>query len=107
MAGWTSFSQLMETQGMASGQHSAAPSALGYQYQTSYCLFELLRQIDHHDRSDAAISLELYDELHGMKMGQPPQRCIGYRLGLDPEFAAKRILQPLPSRTTQPDHYHL
>lgn len=27
---------------MASGQHSAAPSALGYQYQTSWCLFELL-----------------------------------------------------------------
>ena len=28
---------------MASAQHSAAPSALGYQSQTSYCLFELLR----------------------------------------------------------------
>jgi hypothetical protein len=53
----------METQGMASGQHSAAPSALGYQYQTSYCLFELLRRINDHDRSDAAISLELHDDV--------------------------------------------
>ena len=48
---------------MSSGQHSAAPSALGYQYQTSYCLFELLRQSSTHDRSDAAISLELHDDV--------------------------------------------
>ena len=53
----------METQGMASGQHGAAPSALGYQYQTSCCMFELLRQIGSHDRSDAAISLELHDDV--------------------------------------------
>lgn len=46
---------------MASGQHSAAPSALGYQYQTSWCLFELLRHAP--DRPDASISLELHDDV--------------------------------------------
>jgi hypothetical protein len=50
----------MDTQGMASG-HSAAPSALGYQYQTSWCLLELLRRGP--DRPDAAISLELHDDV--------------------------------------------
>lgn len=48
---------------MPSGQHGAAPNALGYQYQTSYCLFELLRHIGSHDRSDSAISLELHDDV--------------------------------------------
>jgi hypothetical protein len=44
-----------------SEQHSAAPSALGYQYQTSWCLLELLRRAP--DRPDEAISLELHDDV--------------------------------------------
>jgi len=43
------------------GQHSAGPSALGYQYQTSWCLLELLRSGP--ERPDAAITLELHDDV--------------------------------------------
>ncbi len=56
---------------MASGQHSAAPSALGYQYQTSWCLFELLRHAS--DRPDASISLELLDDVAWDEGGTPTE----------------------------------
>ncbi|WP_327742848.1 dsDNA nuclease domain-containing protein [Streptomyces europaeiscabiei] len=41
--------------------HNAAPSALGYQHQTWWALLELLRL--GHKRPDAAISLELFDDI--------------------------------------------
>ncbi|WP_438493599.1 ABC-three component system protein [Streptomyces asiaticus] len=41
--------------------HNAAPSALGYQHQTWWALLELLRLGD--TRPDAAISLELFDDV--------------------------------------------
>jgi len=46
---------------VANGAHSAAASALGYQYQTWWCLLELIRRS--YDRPDAAISLELHDDV--------------------------------------------
>lgn len=46
---------------MAESVHSAAASALGYQHQTWWALLELLRA--NHARPDAAICLELHDDI--------------------------------------------
>ncbi|MFC9227456.1 ABC-three component system protein [Streptomyces decoyicus] len=46
---------------MAESVHSAAASALGYQHQTWWALLELLRA--DHARPDAAICLELHDDI--------------------------------------------
>ncbi|QTI87228.1 ABC-three component system protein [Streptomyces sp. AgN23] len=46
---------------MGESVHSAAASALGYQHQTWWALLELLRA--DHARPDAAISLELHDDV--------------------------------------------
>jgi hypothetical protein len=46
---------------MTQDDHSAAASALGYQFQTWWCLFELVRRC--FERPDAAISLELHDDI--------------------------------------------
>ncbi|KUL22841.1 ABC-three component system protein [Actinoplanes awajinensis] len=46
---------------MSSPSHSAASSALGYLYQSQWPLLELLRRSD--ERPDAAITLELHDDV--------------------------------------------
>jgi hypothetical protein len=46
---------------MPSGKHSAATSALGYQYQTDWCLLELLRRAP--ELPDAAIRLGLHEDV--------------------------------------------
>lgn len=46
---------------MPVGQHSAAASASGYLYQTSWALLELLRQAPH--RPDQALTLEMHDDI--------------------------------------------
>jgi hypothetical protein len=46
---------------MGKGSHSAAPNAIGYQHQTWWALVELLQSGA--DRPDAALSLELYDDV--------------------------------------------
>ncbi|WP_222193296.1 ABC-three component system protein [Modestobacter italicus] len=46
---------------MPSETHSAAASASGYLYQTSWALLELLRQAPH--RPDQAISVEMHDDI--------------------------------------------
>lgn len=51
--------------------HNAAPSALGYQHQTWWALLELLRLGD--TRPDAAISLELFDDVAWAENGTPTQ----------------------------------
>ncbi|MFI7368214.1 ABC-three component system protein [Streptomyces sp. NPDC050149] len=51
--------------------HNAAPSALGYQHQTWWALLELLRLGD--TRPDAAISLELFDDVAWEENGTPTQ----------------------------------
>ncbi len=51
--------------------HSAAPSALGYQHQTWWALLELLRLGD--TRPDAAISLELFDDVAWEEGGNATQ----------------------------------
>jgi hypothetical protein len=45
---------------MPSGMHGGAASAVGYQYQTDWCLLELLRRTT---TPDASISLELHDDV--------------------------------------------
>jgi hypothetical protein len=56
---------------MNRGSHSAAPNAIGYQYQTWWALVELLRSGN--DRPDAAISLELYDDIGWEQAGSPTE----------------------------------
>lgn len=46
---------------MGKGSHSAAPNAIGYQHQTWWALVELLQSGA--ARPDAALSLELYDDV--------------------------------------------
>ena len=46
---------------MPVGQHSAAASASGYLYQTSWALLELLRQAP--NRPDQALTLEMHDDI--------------------------------------------
>ncbi|MFK4548202.1 hypothetical protein RKD29_007798 [Streptomyces tendae] len=46
---------------MGKGSHSAAPNAIGYQHQTWWALVELLQTGA--SRPDAALSLELYDDV--------------------------------------------
>src|SRR3954447_2207342 len=46
---------------MPSDGHSAAASASGYLYQTSWALLELLRQAT--NRPDQAVSLEMHDDI--------------------------------------------
>jgi hypothetical protein len=46
---------------MPAGDHSAAASASGYLYQTSWALLELLRQAP--NRPDQAITLEMHDDI--------------------------------------------
>ncbi|GAA4562974.1 hypothetical protein GCM10023100_00950 [Actinocorallia cavernae] len=55
----------------AKDAHNAAPSALGYQHQTWWALLELLRLGD--TRPDAAISLELFDDVAWDENGTPTQ----------------------------------
>lgn len=56
---------------MASALHSAAPSAVGYQHQTWWALVELLRSGA--GRPDAAITLELHDDVAWEQDGTPTQ----------------------------------
>ncbi|NML54803.1 hypothetical protein HHL19_18625 [Streptomyces sp. R302] len=46
---------------MGKGSHGAAPNAIGYQHQTWWALVELLQSGA--GRPDAALSLELYDDV--------------------------------------------
>lgn len=50
-------------------KHGAADSAVGYQYQAWYAFLLLLRS--HNDRPDAAISLELHDDVAWEDSGSP------------------------------------
>src|SRR6266516_3364817 len=59
----------IETRLMPSGQHDASASAVGYQYQTSWCLLELLRRGP--QRPDDAISLEMHDDVAWENSGTP------------------------------------
>ena len=54
---------------MTSSPHSAAPSALGYWYQTQWALFDLLRR--GHAMPDASLTLELADDVAWEQNGQP------------------------------------
>ncbi|MBG6105097.1 hypothetical protein IW249_005511 [Micromonospora vinacea] len=56
---------------MPSSPHSAAPSALGYLYQSQWPLLELLRRSD--ERPDAAITLELHDDVAWEEHGTPSE----------------------------------
>ncbi|OEJ21924.1 hypothetical protein AR457_38990 [Streptomyces agglomeratus] len=56
---------------MAQGSHDAAPNAVGYQHQTWWALVELLRSGPH--RPDAAITLELYDDIALDDAGTPTE----------------------------------
>lgn len=56
---------------MASASHDAAPSAVGYPHQTWWALVELLRSGA--DRPDAAITLELHDDVAWEQAGNPTQ----------------------------------
>jgi hypothetical protein len=56
---------------MASASHSAAPSAVGYQHQTWWALVELLRSGA--DRPDAAMTLELHDDVAWEQAGNPTE----------------------------------
>jgi hypothetical protein len=56
---------------MPSGDHGAAPSALGYRYQTTWALLELLRRAP--DRPDASISLEMHDDVAWDADGTPQE----------------------------------
>ncbi|MFI9616765.1 ABC-three component system protein [Streptomyces sp. NPDC052023] len=52
---------------MGKGSHSAAPNAIGYQHQTWWALVELLQ--NGASRPDAALSLELYDDVAWERKG--------------------------------------
>ncbi|TQK49821.1 uncharacterized protein DUF4297 [Streptomyces sp. SLBN-118] len=56
---------------MAQASHSAAPSAIGYQHQTWWALVELLRSGA--SRPDAAITLELHDDVAWEQEGTATQ----------------------------------
>jgi len=56
---------------LTSGKHGAAAAALGYAYQTEWCLVELLRRAP--DQPDLAISLELHDDVAWEKAGSPTE----------------------------------
>jgi hypothetical protein len=51
--------------------HGAAPNAVGYQHQTWWALVELLRSAAY--RPDAAISLELHDDVGWELAGTPTE----------------------------------
>jgi ABC-3C protein len=53
------------------GSHSAAPNAIGYQHQTWWALVELLRSGA--DRPDAAITLEMHDDVGWAEGGTPTE----------------------------------
>lgn len=57
---------------MASASHGAAPSAVGYQHQTWWALVELLQSGA--GRPDAAITLELHDDVAWEQGGTPTQQ---------------------------------
>ncbi|MEU7628626.1 ABC-three component system protein [Nocardia sp. NPDC049220] len=61
----------VENHRMAQGSHNAAPNAVGYQHQTWWALVELLRSGP--DRPDAAISLELFDDIAWDNAGTPTE----------------------------------
>ena len=54
---------------MASSDHSAIPSVLGYQYQTNWGLYELLR--NRVSRPDHALTLEMFDDVAWDADGRP------------------------------------
>ncbi|AKL68111.1 ABC-three component system protein [Streptomyces sp. Mg1] len=56
---------------MGKGSHSAAPNAVGYQHQTWWALVELLQSGA--SRPDAAITLELYDDIAWEQAGTPTE----------------------------------
>lgn len=56
---------------MPSPSHNAAPSALGYLYQSQWPLLELLRRSD--ERPDCAITLELHDDVAWEQEGSPTE----------------------------------
>ena len=56
---------------MTSASHNAAPSAVGYQHQTWWALVELLRSGA--SRPDAAITLELHDDVAWERDVSPTQ----------------------------------
>ncbi|MEU5288559.1 ABC-three component system protein [Streptomyces sp. NPDC020755] len=56
---------------MGKGSHGAAPNAIGYQHQTWWALVELLQSGA--DRPDAALSLELYDDVAWEEEGTPTE----------------------------------
>jgi hypothetical protein len=56
---------------MSAGKHNASASAVGYQYQTNWCLLELLRRGP--QRPDSAISLEMHDDVAWEDDGTPLQ----------------------------------
>ncbi|MFF6779288.1 ABC-three component system protein [Streptomyces sp. NPDC012637] len=56
---------------MRKGSHGAAPNAIGYQHQTWWALVELLQSGA--DRPDAALSLELYDDVAWEEEGTPTE----------------------------------
>jgi hypothetical protein len=65
---------------MPSGKHSAATSALGYQYQTDWCLLELLRRAP--ELPDAAISFGYTTTSRGtISVGPPSQEALGEARG--------------------------
>ena len=51
--------------------HSAAPSVIGYIYQSQWALLELLRESG--DRPDAALSVELFDDVAWDVSGTPTE----------------------------------
>ncbi|WP_027930089.1 ABC-three component system protein [Amycolatopsis thermoflava] len=56
---------------MAASTHGAGPSAVGYQHQTWWALVELLRAGP--ERPDAAITLELHDDVAWEENGSPTE----------------------------------
>ncbi|WP_406106235.1 ABC-three component system protein [Micromonospora globbae] len=56
---------------MSSSSHNAAPSALGYLYQSQWPLLELLRRSE--ERPDCAITLELHDDVAWEQEGTPTE----------------------------------
>jgi len=54
---------------VASSDHSAIPSVLGYQYQTNWGLYELLR--NRVSRPDHALTLEMFDDVAWDADGRP------------------------------------
>lgn len=57
---------------MSSTSHNAAPSALGYLYQSQWPLLDLIR--GYRNRPDCSVSLELYDDVAWDDSGTPLER---------------------------------